>query len=354
MGENQEDMGEFALPPLKGGAAFQLSLAEDTLSLNAEDGHTVLMLPREEAARYLRFEWDLRRGRLIEFRLLGGLRSMRFMCPAAAVEAVLAWLPARSGRRAQAHNVALMIAGAAGLAWAPLRAVGAMALLAGALGLAPLSRNLSGILAAICGALALASLFGPSIGAIDGSAGGPILYGVVLAMLAIEQLAHAGPNRAVFEARHVAVATGRHASPLVRRVAYAAGAAAAAFLAVGVTLYVLPVGEPGTQAVNDSLVFVVAAISLGAPAPLLLWRARPPYDEALLIAQLLIAVGAVYAWGLMSAALAGAPVDFARGIFAAAIANSTQPYFALPLLLLEFLFRWWFSRAAAREAAEAE
>lgn len=92
------------LRPLLGGDTYTVELHDAMLQLHAGDGHTVLILPREEAARYLHFEWDLRRGRVVVFRLLGGLRAMRFLCPIAAANAVTAWLPwGTAGRRPRTY-----------------------------------------------------------------------------------------------------------------------------------------------------------------------------------------------------------------------------------------------------------
>ncbi len=353
MGSGEQVTREFQLKPLKGGAAYALRIEDEVLTLVGEDGHTVLMLPREDGAKYLRFDRDLLRGRIIEFRLLGGLRSMRFHCTTDATQAVVAWLPVPTKPRLHARQILLFLIAALGLAWPPLRLPGALVLVAAIAGSLPLRQNTALPVSILAGIAALAALFLPAFsGAMDNTAV-PFLYGVVLALISLEHLALAGPNSAVLAARLAAgQTTTRHASLLVRRVAYAAGAAAVAFLGVGTALYL---AAPGSDVeLSDPVIFVIAAAMLGVPVPWLLTRARPPYGAALLIAQLLIAIVTLYAWGLGVGLIGGVTVDFGRGVFSGALTGSARPYFALPLLVLEIAFRAWFVRAAEREAAEAD
>lgn len=345
-----------ALAPVLGGGTCALELGPEMLTLFGEDGRTILMLPREEAARYLRFQWDLRRGRVIEFRLLGGLRAMRFTCPASVTAGLTEWLPPGASRAFSPPTLLLLFCGIAGLLWAPLRLPGAVIFTLAALNMMPIRQNLALLNAITCGACALAALFGPTLGWLSGPPAAAFLYGALLALTAVEQLGFIGPNRNIFEARLAAQRTtpGRHDSTLVRAVAYAAGAAGLAFLLVAALLFALTRGGELLRGADDWLVFLAAGLVLLLPAPLLLLRARAPYGQALIVAQFLIAILVVYAWGLGAALLAGGTIDYTRGVFAAAIANSPQPYFALPLLLLEIAFRTWFTRAAEREAAEAD
>lgn len=350
------DAAEYSLVPLKGGGTYLLRLEEEVMTLAGADGHVVLMLPRGEAAKYLRFDWDVRRGRLIEFRLLGGLRSMRFLCGREVAAGVTAWLPVPAAPWMETRQVLLALVALLGLAWPPMRGAGAMALVAAAALVLPLGRYGAGIVAGVTGLVALFALFGPALGLIGGPPAIPFLYGVVLALVALEHLALAGPNSVVFAARRAASGQGarRHVSLLVRRVAYAAGATAAAFAGVGAALYFFTAPVEGSvRAVTDAMVFGGAALALGVTVPWLLLRAHPPYGGALIVAQGIIAVIVVYGWGLGAGAL-GSAVDYSAGVFEAAVSNSPRPYFALPLLVLEMAFRSWFVRAAEREAAEAD
>lgn len=352
MESGQPRAQEFQLAPIKGGAAYALRLEDDILTLAGEDGHAVLMLPREEAAKYLRFDRDLLKGRVIEFRLLGGLRTMRFRCGPAA-DAIVAWLPAPRQPSLQARHLLLFLAAAIGLALPPLRPAGALVLVAAVLSVTPLRQNLSLPVALITGAAALVSLFVPALTGAQASLAVPFLYGIVLGLAALEHLALAGPNSAVLAARLAAGKGGaRHASRLVRGVAYAAGAASLAFLGVSVVLYLN--GPINPAELPDPVIFIIAAAALGVPVPWLLTRARAPYGAALLIAQLLIAIITLYAWGLGTGLVGGVTLDYSRGVFSGALNGAQRPYFALPLLVLEVAFRAWFVRAAEREAAEAD
>lgn len=353
MESGQRDAHVFQLAPLKGGSAYTLRMEDEILTLAGDDGHAVLMLPREEAAKYLRFDRDLVRGRVIEFRLLGGLRSMRFLCGGGTADAVVGWLPVPPKARLQARQVLLFLAAALGLAWPPLRVPGAIVLAAAVLSVLPVRQNLSLVVAVVMGAAAMASLFLPVFVSAPGGLAVPFLYGVVLVLAALENLALAGPNSAVLAARIAAGAgDGRHGSLLVRRVAYAAGAAAVAFVGVGLALFF---SAPRYAAeLSDPVIFIIAAAALGVPVPWLLTRTRAPYGAALLVAQMLIAVMTLYAWGLGTGLIGGVAMDYSRSVFSGALSGTGRPYFALPLLFLEIVFRTWFVRAAEREAAEAD
>lgn len=227
----------------------------------------------------------------------------------------------------------------------------------GLVGLYPARLNLALLQALAAGAGALLALFGPAFGLFNGLAAGMLLYGALLAVTAIEQLAHLGPNHFVYESRRAVAHLGlrRHRSRLVRGVAYAAGAAALAFAGLGLVLEYAPLAPPAPgQSFLDAPVFFLAALGLGAPVPLLWMRRRIPYGEALLTAQLLIAVVTIYAWGIGLHVVATGFSNYTGDAIAASISGPAGPWFAAPLLLLEWAFRRWFIRQAEREAAEED
>lgn len=346
---------EFSLAPPKGGSPTLLRMDADVLSLQGDDGRTLLMLPRGEAAKYLRFDRDLLRGRVIEFRLLGGLRAMRFLCDRPTADAITSWLPVPAVPYFQARHALLILIAIIGLAMPALRPAGMFALVAASIAIVPARVNLSLGIAILSGIGALVSLFLPAYSTATEAAAISFLYGVVLGLVSLEHLANAGHNSIVLAARLAGNdEKNRHNSMLVRRVAFAAVGAAIAFVGVGTALYFASPGAViAAGQLSDPVIFLTAAAALGVPVPWLLTRRRAPYGAALFLAQLLIAVVVLYAWGLGTGLLGGITLDYTRGVFNGTF-SSARPYFVVPLLLLELTFRAAFVRAAAREAAEAD
>ncbi|MBI1318082.1 MAG: hypothetical protein GC168_03900 [Candidatus Hydrogenedens sp.] len=109
------DSQRFALTPVQGGAAWEARLEEAVLTLHADDGRIVMMLPREEAAAHLRFALRLPQGRTLSFIVIEGLRSYTFRVSAATQAALLAWLPLRGdafmAHELRGHGAAMTAAG---------------------------------------------------------------------------------------------------------------------------------------------------------------------------------------------------------------------------------------------------
>src|SRR3569832_11121 len=87
--------GRLLLTPLKDGAPASVDLDNDVLSLRADDGRVLLMLPRDEAPAHLRFAWRLPHGRTVSFVVVEGLRAYTYRVTPAVVRALLDWLPLR-------------------------------------------------------------------------------------------------------------------------------------------------------------------------------------------------------------------------------------------------------------------
>lgn len=344
----------YELAPLGGGPHCTLELGVEMLTLSASDGHTVLILPREEAARYMNFDWDLRRGRLIAFRLLGGLRSMRFLCGDSLVAAITHWLPSAAPSRIPRHLLFTLGTVPIGLLYPPTRPVAFAVLLAAILAAAPSRARLAPYAVSILAASAATALFGPVAGLFYDAPAVVCLYGALIVLATLETAAGTSANRAILAARAAATARpgGRHRSRLVRGVASGALAAAVSFAGLALFLYLQPI--PSFFASTDPLVLGIAAVALATPVPLLLVRRQPPYSEALLVAQLLLAFLVIYGWGLASAGFVEEVNTYQRGIFVGVFRIGVTPYFVLPLLVLELAFRYWFVRAAMREEAEED
>ncbi len=107
----------FTLEPIHGGAeaAHTVSLEPDLLSLSAPDGRLVMMLPRDEAVRHMRFNIDVLRGRTVSFVVVEGLKAYTFKCPPLVLRQLLGWLPqkprAEEEEKVRRYGVVLILIG---------------------------------------------------------------------------------------------------------------------------------------------------------------------------------------------------------------------------------------------------
>jgi len=103
------------LTPIHGGAKWKLRLEEDVLSLHADDGRVVMMLPKEDAASHIEFAWRIPYGRTVSFVVVAGLRSYVFRSSPAIQEMLLDWLPVHSrahmNRELRQHGAAMVLIG---------------------------------------------------------------------------------------------------------------------------------------------------------------------------------------------------------------------------------------------------
>jgi len=105
----------YPLTPVQGGGAWEARMDDSVLTLHADDGRVVMMLPREDAASHLRFAWRLPAGRTLSFIVIEGLRSYTFRVGKPTQDALLDWLPLRGdahmARELRAHGAAMAAAG---------------------------------------------------------------------------------------------------------------------------------------------------------------------------------------------------------------------------------------------------
>ncbi len=107
------------LRPLRGThpGEWLAQLDEDIMSLTSPEGRLVLMIPREDAARLVRFQWDVMKGRTVSFVVVAGLKAYNFACPEATLRRLLAWVPTRPEEEireeVRRYGLALVLLGAA-------------------------------------------------------------------------------------------------------------------------------------------------------------------------------------------------------------------------------------------------
>lgn len=365
----QADSGtQIALVPILGGGndVWSVRLSDDLFSLHASDGRLVMMLPREDAARHVRFDHDLFRGHTLSVMLHEGLKSYRFRCPNDVARRLLDWLPLRPQADLERERIAsgvlvtllgcihLLFQGQLFWGWGVIFvAIG----LSGVLYPRRMMTLLSGVALLAMGFLLLfiAVMLGlddalASARAPTAAAGGLVLLWSIqfFARLSINhQLKRPLPEPLALQPG------ARHASRLVRKVALAAVFFGLLFAAYAIVVHLKAAGsEPHSTLFNDVVIFGgLSALSLFSAVVLFL-RQQPPYQEAKLTAQLLIIVAVLYAWGLAAGLSLGKPFAFSEGILASGLLRFEQPHVWAPLIVLLLLFNRWFLAAADREAQE--
>lgn len=156
------------LAPLAGGPPATLHLNNDILSLRSEEDNVLLMLPREDAALHVRFEWRLPHGRTLTFVIVEGLRAYTYRASAATVRVLLDWLPLRP-KEALADELRWHGAGAVALGTLMLLFphaltwpyAGVLVILAGCVSTLRSERNQFAVNAGLFLLLGLALLFAP-------------------------------------------------------------------------------------------------------------------------------------------------------------------------------------------------
>lgn len=359
----QEEPVLLALRPLRGTstASWEVRLDEDALSLTSPEGRVVIMLPRGEAARHLRFGYDLFRGRYLSFVLAEGLRAHSFSCALAVLQTLLGWLPQkpeeRQAREVRLNSAALVIVATAGLLlpetfgrWAAVLLV-----LAGTVGMLQGTRFYYGVngLALLVAALWL--LFGNALGgasvAVESHAA-TTGAGAALLLWAIQQFSLLGPRHRLSSARsHLAESSfegGRLVSPLVRLVAKTALFAAAPLAVHAVALGTEAITRPSAGNAMSIVLYGAPMLTLLGAAIVLWTRRRPAYVEAKLSAQFILVVAVLYGagWGVC---LATGESGFPSGALSVALDLVTRLYVWIPIVIGVMLLNSWFARRVDHE-----
>ena len=365
---------EVVLRPLHGGPGemWTVQLAEDLLSLLGPDGRLVMMLPREEAARHLRFSRDLVHGRVVSFVVVEGLKAYRFKGGSRALRTLLDWLPQRSQadveREIRYYGMGLVALGAGLLVLRPFFHWGwGLALVGmGLFGIGWQQRVFFHVHGMFLAAVGLAFLFAPGAVLGGGAAASAGLVhtalGSLLLVWSVQQFSLLGLNHQLRGARahrQEPVAAGASRSRLVVRVAVCALLFSMAF-----GVYAVGIGVKAMQSTaadwmsqplfHDLLIFAMLALLTFGAGGVLLLRRRPSYLEAKITAQLLVIVAVLYFWGLTSGLGLGDSFSISRGILSAGLLRLEKPYVWAPLIVLVVLVDRWFVRAVERELARQE
>lgn len=347
--------------------AFTVSLEDELLSLISPDGRMVMMLPREEAVRHLRFNFDIFRGRTVSFVVIEGAKAYTFKCPLLELEQLLGWLPQKPQlereREVRRYGVALILLGTAMLLFQefffwpwPL-----LLTLAGVGCVVLPHRFMYGVNAGLMFFISMVLFFSPRpIGLSPGENLETVRLlstglGSLLILWSVEQMSMMGPIHRLRMARE------HHASgsidfiddtpsPAVRKIALGLLLLGLFFLAHFAWVATLDWRGMGTQEENvyDWLLYATASLTtlLGALA-LHIWDYRA-YLEAKIAGQFAIVLLVFYAAGLASMALQDnltlSPYALSRGIFTFA-----NIYVWAPLVALVILFNRWFTCAVEKD-----
>ena len=345
------------LHPLRGDKAqvWTVQLEEDILTLLSPEGRIVMMLPREEAVRSLRFEWDVLHGRVVSFVLMEGLRAYRLSPERGGARRIAGWLPQRSAeetdREARLHAAGLILAGALQLFFPELflKSVGLAFILLGLAEIFLIHRLLFALNAVL--------LFTTGIGFLLGLSSPtpwqsllPAGLGAILVLWSVQQCTLLGLNHHVRGAIQRAL-DGDTPLPgpsrTIRRIALALGLMAALCAAQVVVLCRLDYyPAPALWVMLATLTFVNAALAFQLYFPRHL-----AFAQAKVAGQFAILLAILFTAGLLRV-LAEPTAMADPGLLPAGLLTLGTPYPWLPLITLVLLFNWWYPRAIRRELEE--
>ncbi len=355
------------LRPIHGkrGAPWSADMDGDVLSLLAPDGRLVMMLPREEAAGHLSFEWDLLRGRTVSFSLVEGLKKYRFKCSAGQLRKLAAWLPSKSreemDKETRYYGIALVVFGVGQLlfreqfhwGWGLAFVVMGLACLASPRQVMYMG---NGLLLLTAG-LAFLFLAQPAVSSPEFVQALVTGLGSLFLLWGIQQFSLLGVNhrlRAARAHRYSQTDDGEERPPsrVVRIVGYA--------LAIVSLLCVLQVGglfaqiwlAERTPALQEWILCgTLAGLSLGMTAALLL-RRNATYIEAKVAGQFAAVFAVIRFAGTAVHPLDGTRLPFDPSVLSDGVFFLSSPRVWVPLVLLVLAFNWWFGRAVTRELRE--
>lgn len=367
--ETDKPIAALVLQPVHGDAkdAFTVSLDEDVLSLISPDERLVMMLPREEAARHLRFNYDLFYGRTVSFVVVEGLKAHTFKCPLLELEQLLSWLPQKpreeQERDLRLYGVAFVMLGTAQLLFQQLVfwlwGVGFVLL-----GLSNIwwpRRLMYSVNAAAMFAVGLILLFAPTpIGVIPGDNLDTVKLlatglGSLLIVWSVQQASLIGPihRLRVARAHYDAVARSGEQRPSasVRIIAWTMFALGLMFAAHLVWLGVRATTGLSTDSWPDWVVTGAAAFAMFSAAAILRLRGYKSYLEAKLAAQFALVLVAFYGAGLARMFM-DESVEFGPGVLRAGLFSLANIYVWAPLVVVVVVFNRWYAGRVERELEE--
>ncbi|MCC6145542.1 MAG: hypothetical protein IT368_17185 [Candidatus Hydrogenedentes bacterium] len=362
---------ELLLQPIKSKTRehWRATLEEDLLSLFSPGGRLVMMVPRQDAVRHLRFAWDIFRGRTVAFIVVEGLKAHRFHCDAEDQEALLEWLPTRRqtelAREVQWYGAGLVLLGALALTLQDLLGGpwGLMLVLLGLGNLLNPRRRWYVANGALLLLLSLALLFNPDriqMGASGNLSAAHLLAttaGILMVIWSVQQFTLLSPNNRLRAARvQNGQARNGHTdqrSGAVLMIIVVLAVTAGLFLGHLAALFAAqPV--PGDVFFGwDFILFLALTGALAFMAAVLWFRRGVPYFEAKIAGQAVTVLMVVYLAGAVSL-LYHHQFTFSSSILRQGAASLVMPWVWIPLILLVVVFNKWFAHTVDRELDKAD
>ncbi len=352
---------------------WTVRLDGDLLTLMKPGDKCIMQLHREEAARYLRFSYDLVGGRTITFNLIEGMKSYSFPCTKVQMLKLVAWMPHKEhteiAKEVRFSGIAIVLFGAlhlvlSGNVWFGW---GIALVVLGLSGICAPKRGLYGsngalLLAAGLGDLVASTattvtpgstLFDPSLI--------PMAVGLTLVVWGIHQLSMLGPNQLLRAARairdrraHVAPVE----SKVVRQVALWNLVGGIGFAGCALLVWAYQRGTADGPLITsaewtpDLAIFTGLAFVSILSAVALFLRSRPAYFEAKVSAQMLLAIIILALWGFAASYMANRPLTAFGNTFSLDRA-AYAPVAWVMLILWVSVFNRWYSQAVDRELEES-
>lgn len=351
-----------------------LELNAEDASLVEHDGSLFMLIPREDAARYIRFSWDLLRGRIVSLALFEGMPPRRFRCRTREFTKLLTWLPQKPlteiKKNIRLTGVAIALIGVLFVLvyWTFHWLWGAGFIAVGIMNILLPLRAMYLLNAAWMMAVGVIQLFLRApigldpVESLDGPLPLSTIAGSALLCWATHQVSMNSPNQLI---RMALAQRDRDATPTLRKsalvrtvarcnllTAIALGCYAAGLV---VTFVFLRTPSPDSASwelggvLADLLVFVMLAVLTLATYIVLSLRTRPAYLEAKISAQLLIVVWVLFAWGLGFNLSPSDPLSIFSGTLTRGVFVLERPYVWAPLVVLVVAFNAWLKRAIDRE-----
>lgn len=342
---------------------YTVQLGDDLLSLLSPDRRLIMMLPREEAARHIRFDWDLFRGRVASFVVVEGLKSHRFKCSRQAMKLLAAWLPQRPAaeleRVVRHYGVSLVLVGALQLLFQSVFywGWGLTLLLLGVACICFPKRPMYAVNAIILLAAGLQSLYAsrplqpmswpPEEWAHLLATG----LGAIMVIWSVQQYSLLSINHQLRAARgrgSPLFAWDVGPSLLVRKIKWGVTVITGVFLCQcgGLILQARFGMEPPHQ--QDWLVCVILGL-LTAGVTAVLWaRRRPTYLEAKVAGQFFVVLAVLYIAGAISSPLSHR-LPFSPEVLWVGMYALSEPYVWVPVIGLVVFYNHWFTRSMEKE-----
>ena len=343
---------------------WALQLDKDVLSLSTADGRLILMLPRDETPRHLRFDWYLARGRILSIFVAEGSKAYRFKCGRRNLSRLVNWLPQKSDEELEKevrwYGVAMVLVGVFQLVlpqhfhwW-----LGLVFALQGLVVVVVSKRLMYLLNFALMLVSGLLLLFMPKTmelvlaEVVDVSRVLSTGLGSLLLIGCIQQISLLGANHRLRAARIrrdlMELEDGSIPSPVLNKVFWAVAALAILLVCqVGGLFLQMWLSEQPPLPRDWILVTALAILTIGVAV--VLWvRPSQAYVEAKVAGQFAVVLAVLVVAGLVTIDINGTlpfpPEVLWNGLFALG-----TPYVWVPIIVLVILFNWWFARAVEKE-----